>query len=131
MTTRQLFTRFMLIVLCAVLLAACSEEAGTVRIVSGNMRFTPDQATLTAGQPVTLKLVNTDGYAHSFDIDALNIHVPLPANTTATITFTPEQAQQYAFYCGATGHQKAGMVGTLSVAGTAADTSGGVAQTSP
>lgn len=104
-----------LVCLCAGALVGCSGETGSVRIIASNMQFSPDDLQLPAGQPVTLTLVNSDGYAHSFDIDALNIHVPMPANTTATVTFTPEQAQQYAFYCGSTGHQKAGMAGMLVV----------------
>ncbi|MCO5188248.1 MAG: cupredoxin domain-containing protein [Anaerolineae bacterium] len=115
MNRQRPFTWFIFALPCILFLAGCSGKPGTLRIVSSDMRFMPDTATLQVGQPVTIELVNEDGFAHSFDLDAFNIHVPLPANTTATVTFTPEQAQQYEFYCSSIGHKKAGMIGTLEV----------------
>ena len=79
------------------------------------MCFLQDEITVKAGQPVTLRLVNRDGYAHAFDIDEFDIHTPLAANESLKISFTPEKPGHYTFYCGSPGHQAAGMVGTLIV----------------
>jgi uncharacterized cupredoxin-like copper-binding protein len=79
------------------------------------MRFLQDEISVTAGQPVTLRLVNQDGYAPAFDIDEFDIHTSLAANETLEIMFTPDEPGSYTFYCGSPGHQAAGMVSTLVV----------------
>ena len=108
---------FSLLLILACLLAACGRTASNeVTITMKEMAFRQSEITVTAGQPVTLRLVNRDGYAHAFDIDEFNIHTPLAANETLEIRFTPEKPGQYPFYCGSPGHQMAGMVGTLIVA---------------
>ena len=58
----------------------------------------------------TASEINRDGYTHAFDI-----HRTLAARETLEITFTPEEAWRYEFYCGSPGHQAAGMVGVLAV----------------
>jgi uncharacterized cupredoxin-like copper-binding protein len=52
---------------------------------------------------------------HSFDIDALDIHVQLPANATVAIAIKPTQAGPLEFYCAIGGHKAAGMDGTIDV----------------
>jgi plastocyanin len=80
-----------------------------------NNRF--DQAELRAkvGETVSLRLENSDGGPHSFDIDELNVHAPMPAGKPALALFTPTTLGTYTFYCGVPGHTEAGMVGTLVV----------------
>ena len=80
-----------------------------------DMRFRQTEVHVKAGQPVTLRVVNQDGYAHAFDIDAFDIHTPLAANEVREFTITPQQPGRYDFYCGTPGHQMAGMVGVLIV----------------
>jgi uncharacterized cupredoxin-like copper-binding protein len=106
----------LLILFLVFLLAGCGRPApneATIKMEA--MRFLQDEITVKAGQPVTLSLVNQDGYAHAFDIDEFDIHTPLAANETLEITFTPQENGRYTFYCGSPGHQAAGMVGTLIV----------------
>lgn len=79
------------------------------------MRFLQEEISVTAGQPVTLRLVNQDGYAYAFDMDEFDIHAPLAANETVEITFMPEDDGRYRFYCSSPGHEMAGMVGTFIV----------------
>jgi heme/copper-type cytochrome/quinol oxidase subunit 2 len=55
------------------------------------MRFVRDEVHVQVGQPVTLRVVNRDGYAHAFDIDAFDIHRLLATKETAEIIFTPER----------------------------------------
>lgn len=105
-----------LIGLAALLLpAACAAPGQSVTLRIDGMRFTTDTLRVRAGEPVTLHLINRDGFAHSFDVDALEMHVPLAANATVSVTFTPPAPGRYDFYCGSPGHMSAGMVGTLVV----------------
>jgi len=84
-------------------------------LAAQNVKF--DQAELHAkvGETVALRLNNRDNQAHSFDIDAFNLHVPLPASQSGAAIFKPTQAGTYTFYCSLPGHREAGMVGTLVV----------------
>ncbi len=67
------------------------------------------------GETVALRLENNDAGAHSFDIDELNVHAPMPAGKIALALFTPTTPGSYTFYCGVPGHIEAGMKGTLVV----------------
>lgn len=114
MKIRPYFPLFLFILFC--LLAACgragSNEA-TIKIEA--MRFLQDEITVEAGQLVTLRLNNKDGYAHAFDLDEFDIHLQLAAEETAEITFTPTSSGTFTFYCSSPGHQAAGMAGSLVV----------------
>ncbi|MFZ2357948.1 MAG: cupredoxin domain-containing protein [Anaerolineae bacterium] len=105
----------LLVLALAVLLAACGGSASTVTVAMKDMRFLAEAVNVKAGQAVTLRVVNQDGYAHAFDIDAFDLHHPLAANETAELTFTPPAPGRYRFYCGTPGHEAAGMVGVLVV----------------
>lgn len=106
----------MLIVFPVLLLAAgCGANSHTVTLRAQDMRFIRDEIRVRAGQPVTLRLDNRDGFLHSFDQDELGLHVRMPANAIEELVFTPDLPGTYSFYCGAPGHTAAGMVGTLIV----------------
>jgi heme/copper-type cytochrome/quinol oxidase subunit 2 len=60
---------------------------GTIHIVGQGMQFSQTELRVPAGEPVTLQLDNKDLYGHSFDIDALDVHVRMPANGRVTATF--------------------------------------------
>ena len=79
--------------------------------------YTFDQPEIRAkvGETVALRLENSDAVAHSFDIDAFNVHAPMPSGKPALALFTPTTPGTYTFYCGVPGHTEAGMVGTLIV----------------
>jgi uncharacterized cupredoxin-like copper-binding protein len=76
-----------------------------------------DQSELRAkvGETVALRLENSDASGHSFDIDAFNVHVPIPPGKAALALFKPSKPGSYTFYCSVPGHREAGMVGTLIV----------------
>lgn len=97
--------------------AGVSAEALTQlpALLSGRNTF--DQAELRAkvGKTVALRLENSDTLTHSFDIDAFNVHVPMPTGSPALALFTPTTPGTYTFYCRIPGHRAAGMVGTLIV----------------
>lgn len=107
---------FPLLLILTYLLAACGDTApNEATITIKEMAFGQSEVTVKAGQPVTLRLVNRDGYTHAFDMDAFDIHTSLAANETAEVRFTPEKAGRYPFYCSSPGHEMAGMVGTFIV----------------
>jgi uncharacterized cupredoxin-like copper-binding protein len=108
------FTWPFLLVLLTLLLAGCG-ASDEVTIKAAGMRFIKEEVHVKAGQSVTLQIVNTDGYAHAFDIDEFDIHAPLTANERKSFIFTPTEPGRYRFYCGSPGHEAAGMVGVLVV----------------
>lgn len=79
------------------------------------MRFQMASLDLKVGQPTAIFLTNADASPHSFDVDALNIHVYVPAGTTATALVNTPNTGSIPFYCAVPGHREAGMVGTLNV----------------
>jgi len=87
----------------------------TLQLTTQDMRFGEAELRVQAGQPVTLELDNLDFYGHSFDVDELNLHMHMPANGRAIVTFTATEARTYNIYCGVPGHREAGMIGTLIV----------------
>ena len=99
----------------SVLLAACASADGPVLISTDGMRFVQTEVRVQTGQPVTLHVVNRDGYAHAFDIDEFDVHVPLPAGATVEASLPPAEPGRCRFYCGSPGHAAAGMTGVLVV----------------
>jgi plastocyanin len=70
-----------------------------------------------AGELVALRMQNPDPVAHSFDVDELNVHAPMPAGEETEAIFKAAEPGEYRFYC-APHYDKAsgqGMYGTLIV----------------
>jgi plastocyanin len=66
---------------------------------------------------LAFRLENADRAGHSFDIDELGGHAPMPAGQSGSALFRPATPGTYTFYC-APHHDKAsgqGMKGTLIV----------------
>ncbi len=78
-----------------------------------NLRFEPAEVRLAGGRTTALFIVNEDGFDHSFDIDALAIHVHVPGGQTSVVMVTPAAGETFEIYCGIPGHTEAGMVGRL------------------
>lgn len=71
-----------------------------------------------AGELAALRLENGDGVGHSFDIDALDVHVVMPAHADNLALFVaPTTPGEYRFYCAPHYHKSSGsgMHGTLIV----------------
>jgi plastocyanin len=79
--------------------------------------FADGEIRVRAGELTALRLENSEGAAHSFDVDELNIHVAMPGNTDSLALFKADTPGTYTFYC-APHYNKAtgsGMHGTLIV----------------
>jgi plastocyanin len=79
--------------------------------------FAGGEIRVRAGELTALRLENPDAVAHSFDVDELNVHVGMPADSDSLALFITDMPGSYTFYC-APHYDKAtgsGMHGTLIV----------------
>jgi plastocyanin len=128
---RSPWTRFAVVAVAAAALGAilASAGAGALSSSGGSAAETPTKSAVlvakdtkfaglveaNAGETLGLVISNQDAFDHSFDIDALNIHVRLPAKGTAAVVVKANRAGTLEYYCGVPGHKDAGMVGALVV----------------
>ncbi len=71
-------------------------------LIALNIKFNVTNPTIyvPVGEKVTVTIINQDGMAHTFDIDALNIHTGnINPGQTVTVTFTMTTATTYTYYC--------------------------------
>ena len=61
--------------------------------------FNGAEIRVKAGELTALRLANPSGAAHSFDVDELDLHVPMPANDESLALFTADTPGVYTFYC--------------------------------
>jgi uncharacterized cupredoxin-like copper-binding protein len=112
--------------LFAAALAATAAEPQTIEVRLGNFYIKPDRITAKAGQPVTLNLVNEEGFfpTHDLVIQApeagIDIKVDVPAGKRVSVSFTPTKPGSYEMYCSKqppflASHREKGMHGTLEV----------------
>jgi len=87
----------------------------TGALTAAETKFIETSLSMSNGEVLGLFVINKDGFAHSFDIDALDIHVQLPANSTTAVAIKPTASGSLAFYCAVPGHKDAGMVGAITV----------------
>ena len=89
--------------------------ASTVVLTAQDTKFLETGLEATSGDVLGVFVTNRDSFGHSFDVDALGIHVPLPAGSTTFVAVKPTSAGELQFYCAVPGHRDAGMTGALSV----------------
>ena len=94
-------------------LAAAPTTTGS--LVAEGTKFLTTSYSMTSSDVLGLFVENKDSFAHSFDIDSLDIHVQIPANSTVALAVKPNGAGPLAFYCAVPGHREAGMAGTIDV----------------
>lgn len=81
--------------------------AGNVIDIAADMGgFDQDEIRLKAGEPVTIRLTSLDtpyhsdgGGKHQWAVDELGVSVIAPPKGFETVTFTPDKAGSYTFYC--------------------------------
>ncbi len=77
--------------------------------------FDRQEIKVKPGETVALRFDNTHNAPHSFDIDALNVHVRAAPGQASLIRFAASTAGTYTFYCAIPGHREAGTEGKLVV----------------
>ena len=85
-------------------------------LTAENTSFVETSLQMKDGEVLGLFVTNRDDIAHTFDIDSLDIHVDLRANSTTAVAIKPTGPGTLDFFCAAPGHREAGMVGTIDVA---------------
>ena len=76
------------------------ETLASLPVVStANFEFGQKELRVKAGETVAYNLTNTDGEAHYFEIDELNVHAPMPAGKTGLALFKATTPGTYTFYC--------------------------------
>ena len=86
---------------------ALEPMAGNVIDIAADMSgFDKPEIRLKAGQPVTIRLTSLDnehhtdgGGKHQWAVDELGVNVIAQPESTNSVTFTPEKAGTYTFYC--------------------------------
>ena len=68
-------------------------------VAMNNFEFTQREVRVKAGASVALRLVNGDAASHSFDIDELGVHSPVPAHGQAIALLKAERPGRYTIYC--------------------------------
>lgn len=131
---KRAFTRVLVAALLPWILVSCGGGASnSIRVVMTDFMFTPNTFTVTAGQPVTVDLVNNGAATHTFIImqagymvqshftDADRSHILWQESAVApgeskTDTFTaPADPGEYQIVCGVPAHFESGMVAKLVV----------------
>jgi uncharacterized cupredoxin-like copper-binding protein len=82
-------------------------------VTMSDLRFEPDDLQIAAGQSTAVFVTNADGFDHSFDVDALDVHVFVPAHQTKVVMLYPDVDAVYDLYCAIAGHRDSGMVGRV------------------
>src|SRR5205085_6508403 len=59
--------------------------------------YNKGEVRVKAGEIVALRLENTDGASHSFDVDELNIHALMPGGKSSLALFKPSKPGTYTF----------------------------------
>ncbi len=121
-----LFTLLMSCLFSTVLSYAGESDTRVINIKLGDYRFIPDKINLVTGQPVILRLENTDLITpHNFSLDdasdGLDTNVDVPAGETVDVALLPLFAGTHIFSCRnkllfMDSHREKGMEGTLIVA---------------
>jgi heme/copper-type cytochrome/quinol oxidase subunit 2 len=94
----------------------CPTVAGAqeVAVTASAFSFSPSELTLTAGEPVTIKLTATD-LEHDFTVQKYGHVVHAMPKKTAKGGLVIDKPGTYKFWCTVKGHKTSGMVGTITV----------------
>ncbi len=94
---------------------AGAAEAQAFTVEGGNFYFKPSVITVKKGTQVKITFTNAGGM-HKFKIVELNVATStIASGKSETVTFTPDKAGSYEFYCSVGNHRQMGMKGTLIV----------------
>jgi plastocyanin len=126
MLLKWLCSPLLVCILSTSLSYAAESNVRVINIKLGDYRFTPDKIQLVTGQPVILRLTNSDLITpHNLSLDdpddGLDINVDVSAGDTVDVPLLPLFAGSHTFYCRnkllfMDSHREKGMQGTLTVA---------------
>ena len=86
-----------------------------ITVEGGNFYFSPNEIRAKKGQPMQILLNNKEGI-HDFVIKEFGVGSDtISGGQTTTISFTPDKAGTFEFYCSIGQHRDMGMKGTLIV----------------
>ncbi|HMK92580.1 MAG TPA: multicopper oxidase domain-containing protein, partial [Thermoleophilia bacterium] len=90
--------------------------AGAVQVTLSEFKITP--ASITASLNSKLTVSNTGTAVHNFNIQGTKVHTKdLQPGDSATVDLNGLKAGTYTVFCAISGHQQAGMQGTLVIGG--------------
>jgi len=84
-----------------------------IRMNSIAFSFTPNAIDAKVGKEVNIDLTATG--QHTFTIDELGVNVSTPHGVVTPISFIPDKAGTFTYYCAIPGHRAAGQFGTIVV----------------
>jgi uncharacterized cupredoxin-like copper-binding protein len=88
-----------------------------IKIVTTEMKFTPDVIQAKAGEQIKFTIANKGTVLHEFVSDELKFQeIEVYPGETKSVMVTMPAAGEYPFYCEAKGHHEAGMAGKVLVA---------------
>jgi plastocyanin len=64
-----------------------------------NYEFSPGQVSVTGGQTVSLSVLNSDGFPHTFTVDGVVDLGPVSPGSQGETEFVAPAAGSYVFYC--------------------------------
>jgi plastocyanin len=86
----------------------------TVKTASADLRFQPDTLSVKAGK-VVIRLIEGSSLPHSFEIHGISGKIAVDGSTKERCATFDLVKGTYKFFCGVSGHEAAGMKGTLTV----------------
>ncbi|MBI4213243.1 MAG: cupredoxin domain-containing protein [Chloroflexi bacterium] len=115
--TRNLALAGVLFVLVMAIAGCGQRNSATVKL--SEFEIKPSGVSAVAGKPFTLTLINDGRVRHNLRLESTVTDIPLPValapGEKATVTFIPKTAGTFTYWCGIPGHERAGMVGTLTI----------------
>lgn len=116
---------FIIAIMLSCLLSAAENGTKIIQVKMGDYRFIPSEIQLEAGQPVVLRLMNTDAITpHNFTLKdnetGLDVDIDVSAAETIDVHLMPLWPGRHTFYCSnkllfMESHREKGMEGTLVV----------------
>jgi len=92
-----------------------SSTSNIITLEAGSFYYKPDIIRVKKGEVVKIELKSVS-MMHDFNIDELNIHVPITkSGDVAVFEFTADQAGEFEYYCSVGKHRQLGQVGKLIV----------------
>lgn len=96
--------------------AGDSVRDGVIEINSVSFSFSPDVLNGKVGEEINIDVTATG--QHTFTIDELGVDIVTPHGATTRVSFTPDRAGTFEYYCAIPGHKEAGQVGAIIVSDT-------------